>query len=445
MMPEVPSAAGAAAGAMVLSGCDKERMGMAQRRPNIILIVADDMGYGDCSCFGSDAIKTPNIDAIAKRGIRFTDFHSNGAVCSPTRAALLTGRYQQRTGIEGVITAKNHRDVGLPLEESTFAELLKDKGYRTALFGKWHLGYNQKFNPVHRGFDEFAGFVAGNVDYFSHIDQEGHEDWWRQNALSPEDGYTTDLVTKHGLRFIEEHRDEPFCLYLAHECPHYPYQGPNDKGYRTPGNGRPISGPREDKAQAYKEMMESMDEGIGLILERVREHGLEESTLIFFFSDNGPSGPGSSGGLRGKKGSLWEGGHRVPAVACWKGVIPEGREVDATCIGMDLFPTMLGMAGVTKPAGVTLDGMDILPVMTGDIDDLKRDLFWRFKGKRAVRSGKWKLTLNEQDGDAKELHDLKSDLSESKNVIEDNPELARELEARIERWEAEVSRGEVLS
>jgi arylsulfatase A-like enzyme len=415
------------------------------RRPNIILIVADDMGYGDCGCFGSETIRTPNIDAIAERGIRFTDFHSNGAVCSPTRAALLTGRYQQRTGIEGVITAKNHRHVGLPLEETTFADLLGADGYATALFGKWHLGYEERFNPTRRGFDEFVGFVSGNIDYKSHIDQVGIEDWWRSDKLTPEDGYTTDLVTEHGVRFIEENKDKPFCLYLAHECPHYPYQGPNDEAYRTPGNAKPINGPREDKAQAYKEMMECMDAGIGRIVDTVAACGLEEDTLVFFFSDNGPSGPGSAGVLRGGKGNLWEGGHRVPAAACWTGTIPPGTETHTPCIGMDLFPTMLAMAGAQAPADLTLDGVDIMPVMTGQAPKLERDLFWRFKNKRAIRSGKWKLVLGEGDAETRELFDLENDLPESNNVIAEHQDLARELEEEIAAWEMEVSAEEKLS
>jgi len=417
------------------------------RKPNIILIVADDMGYGDCSCFGSKTIHTPNIDSIAKNGVRLSDFHSNGAVCSPTRAALLTGRYQQRSGIEGVISAQNHRDVGLPSEELTFGDLLKTGGYATALFGKWHLGYDEKFNPTHRGFDEFVGFVSGNIDYFSHIDQMGNEDWWQSDLLKPEEGYTTDLVTEHGMRFITENHDKPFCLYLAHECPHYPYQGPKDKSYRTIGTGRqvPINGPREDKLAAYKEMMESMDEGIGKIMQCVRDSDIEEDTLIVFFSDNGPSGPGSTGSLRGGKGTLWEGGHRIPAAACWKGVIPAGIESDIPCIGMDLFPTMMAMAEIKIPDELTIDGLDIMAVMKGEEVNLDRDLYWRQRKQKAIRSGKWKLVIDGANGDSHELYNLEADLSETNNMILQYPEMARELEIKITQWEADVSTAEMLS
>ncbi|NQT02271.1 MAG: sulfatase-like hydrolase/transferase [Planctomycetes bacterium] len=207
-------------------GCSVGRSsGATAERPNIILIMADDLGYGDIGCYGSKKIRTPNIDALARGGLRFTDYHSNCPVCSPTRAALLTGRYQQRCGIEGVVTAAKHRHTGMALEEVTFAEVLKRRGYATGIFGKWHVGYNVEFNPAKQGFDEFIGYVSGNVDYHSHIDQAGFEDWWKNLQKVPEEGYCTDLITKHGVDFIERHKDGPFCLYLPHEAPHYPYQG----------------------------------------------------------------------------------------------------------------------------------------------------------------------------------------------------------------------------
>ena len=193
-------------------------------KPNIIIIVADDLGYGDLSIFGNKNINTPNIDKLGLEGIVFTDFHSNGSVCSPTRAALLTGKYQQRVGVSGVITAKNHRDKGLSTDEITFANIAKESGYKTGIFGKWHLGYDPVYNPINQGFDEFIGFVSGNVDYHSHIDQEGYKDWWFDNELNEEVGYSTDLISKHSIDFIKKNKDENFLLYIAHESPHYPFQ-----------------------------------------------------------------------------------------------------------------------------------------------------------------------------------------------------------------------------
>ena len=302
------SAALVASTALPLLGASKER------KPNIIIILADDYGYGDVGCYGSKRFNTPHLDALAAGGLRFTDFHSNGAVCSPTRAAFLTGRYQQRTGISGVVTAAGHRNTGLDLGETTFAEVLKPAGYVTALFGKWHLGYLPDYNPVRQGFDEFIGYVSGNIDYHAHLDQTGMEDWWEQEELNPERGYTTDLITDHGVDFIQRNREKPFLLYIAHEAPHYPFQGRNDPPRYTRENGRtndPVT------QEVYREMIEVMDEGVGRIHQAVIDADLIDNTLIIFFSDNGPSGLGSAGALRGKKGQIWEGGHRVPAIAYW--------------------------------------------------------------------------------------------------------------------------------
>lgn len=295
-------------------------------RPNFILIMADDLGYGDIGCFGNMQIKTPVIDQMAKEGVRFTNYHSNGAVCSPTRAALMTGNYQQRAGVTGVITAKNHRDTGMPLSETTIAEVLKKEGYSTGMFGKWHLGYPAKFNPVHQGFDEFQGYVSGNVDYHSHVDQEGYADWWKSDTLKPDTGYSTDLITRYAGDFISRHRSNPFFLYIAHEAPHSPYQDRNSKADRFPGarNGIDflVQGSEKDKAAVYKNMIEILDENIGSVVNTLKRFGLYENTVIIFCSDNGAPGKmGSNGVLSGFKGSVWEGGHRVPAVMQWPGHI----------------------------------------------------------------------------------------------------------------------------
>jgi len=410
-----------------------------RRPPNVVLIVADDLGYGDCGCFGSTRIPTPRIDDLAARGVRFTDFHSNGPVCSPTRAALLTGRYQQRCGIEGVLTADGHRDVGLAADEATFAAVLRETGYATGCFGKWHLGYAPEYNPIHRGFDEFHGFVAGNVDYRSHVDQSGREDWWTADQLRDEEGYTTDLVTAHGLRFIAEHRDRPFCLYLAHECPHYPYQGPDDPAYRKVGDPGPPHGPRDDQDVAYVEMMAAMDAGIGKIVDAIADAGLAEDTLIFFFSDNGPTGPGSAGELRGGKGTLWEGGHRVPAAALWPGAIPAGTVCAAPCLGLDLFATFCAAAGIAPPSQRPLDGIDLLPAMRGEDLGAERTLFWRYGARKAVRRGRWKLVVGEDHDDRPSLFDLDADLGETRDLAAAEPSIAADLTARLGAWEAGIA------
>jgi len=404
-------------------------------KPNFIIILADDLGYGDVGCYGNRDIHTPSLDAMARSGVKFTDFHSNGAVCSPTRAALLTGRYQQRCGVEGVITAARHRDEGMALEEVTFAEVLKSAGYATALFGKWHLGYQAAFNPVRQGFDEFRGFVAGNVDYQSHIDQTGRVDWWRGDKLEKESGYTTDLITNHALDFINRNKDRPFCLYLPHAAPHYPYQSRGDKADRSPGKPTPIGGSRQDKAAAYAEMIEAMDDGIGRIIKRLDELKLTRKTLVFFFSDNGPGGIGSAGPLRARKGSLYEGGHRVPAIACWPGTIKAGTIADAPAMGADLLPTMASLAGAPLPKGRTIDGVDVSPVLLEGKRPAEQAMFWRFGPQKAVRMGPWKLYVAK---DRTELYNLADDLGEKTDLAAKHTERVKELGELLAAWEKQV-------
>jgi len=422
-------------------GCSMANSGRgseAVERPNIIVIMADDLGYGDLGCYGSRIIKTPNIDALAEGGMKFTDYHSNGPVCSPTRAALLTGRYQQRCGIEGVVTAAKHRHTGMALKEVTFAEVLKKRGYTTGIFGKWHVGYSVEFNPVRQGFDEFIGYVSGNVDYHSHIDQVGIEDWWKDSKKIPEEGYSTDLITRHGIDFIERHKDEPFCLYLPHEAPHYPYQGRGDPPERLPSGktGRKAKG--AEIARAYKEMVEVMDEGIGRIVETVKRLGLERRTFIFFCSDNGATKNGSNGALAGYKGSLWEGGHRVPAVVYWPGKIKPGTITDQTVLGMDLLATMTSIAGAELPAELSLDGVDLLPMLVEGKRLPERALFWRYRKEKAVRKGPWKLLVQ---GKGVRLYNLDEDLGEKKDLARTKPAMVKALEEELAAWEQEVSAG----
>jgi len=420
-------------------GCSTANPGGGSDRPNIILIMADDLGYGDVGCYGSTKISTPNIDALAKGGIKFTDYHSNCPVCSPTRAALLTGRYQQRSGIEGVIYAKGPtRQTGLALEETTFAEVLKTRGYATGIFGKWHLGYNVEFNPARQGFDEFRGYVSGNVDFHSHIDGAGFDDWWKNLEKVPEEGYCTDLITKHGIDFVERHKEDSFCLYLPHEAPHSPYQGRNDPPQRLPGGKKGRKAKGKEIARAYKEMVEVMDEGIGKIVETVRNLGLERKTFIFFCSDNGATKNGSNGALAGHKGSLWEGGHRVPAIAYWPGRIQPNSVTRQTVLGMDMFPTMVSITGAKLPAELNLDGVDLFDMLTQDRKLPGRTLFWRYRKERAARKGPWKLLVQ---GDNVKLYNLDDDLGEKNNLAGAKQEMVETLQDELAAWEQEVSAG----
>ncbi|MFP6737640.1 MAG: sulfatase-like hydrolase/transferase, partial [Planctomycetota bacterium] len=333
-----------------------------KRKPNLVIIMADDLGYGELSCYGNTAYKTPHLDALAQAGIRFTDYHSNGAVCSPTRAALLTGRYQQRAGVDGVIYAgfNQNRNHGLHQSETTFAELLGGAGYKNGCFGKWHLGYEKKFNPVHHGFSRFRGYVSGNIDYQSHYDRVGVYDWWEGLEHTREKGYSTHLITRHAVKFIEEHKGRPFCLYVPHEAPHTPFQGPGDPAFRVEGKVVPEKRSAAFRKRAYREMVQEMDKGVGEIVAALKRLGLEKNTLVFFVSDNGAASFGNNGSLRGSKGQLWEGGHRVPAIASWPGRIAAGSSCDDLAIGMDIFPTLLELAGVNVPKKLHLDGRSLV-------------------------------------------------------------------------------------
>ncbi|MFN3168954.1 MAG: sulfatase [Phycisphaeraceae bacterium] len=424
----------------------------AAPRPNIVLIMADDLGYGDLSCYGSDFIKTPNIDALAKAGIRFTDYHSNGAVCSPTRASLMTGRYPQRTGVEGVITAHHHRAVGLPLDEVTIAEVLKDAGYATAIFGKWHLGYDvEKFGPLKQGFDTFEGFVSGNVDYFNKIDQQGYKDWWIGEELKHVDGYVTDLINDRGVAWIarqsKENKGQPFFLYLAHGAPHYPLQGPDDEGFREVG--KRVRQPEVDAKLKYKQMIESMDAGIGRVVAELEKRGLRENTLIIFCSDNGQAGrgPGSAGALRGSKGTVYEGGHRVPMVMSGAGIEQAGEVSDTLMVGMDLMPTLASFVGAELPKGLELDGVSLMSPTPWP----GRELHWVHGDASAFRQGHWKLVMN---GEGKpELYKLtketggfvggerNNDLGETNDLADLHPERVKQMQEAHERWLEEVREG----
>ena len=416
----------------------------AQFRPNIVLIMADDLGYGDISCYGSETIKTPHIDALAANGIRFTDYHSNGAVCSPTRAALMTGRYPQRTGVEGVITAARHREVGLALEEVTIAEVLKDAGYATAMFGKWHLGYDiKKFGPLRQGFETFEGFVSGNVDYFNKIDQEGHKDWYIGDELKHVEGYVTDLINDRGVdwigRHVKQNKDKPFFLYLAHGAPHYPLQGPNDKGFREVG--KKIREMPKDKKATYKAMIESMDAGIGRVVAALKEHGVNKQTVVIFCSDNGPAlrYGGSAGPLRGQKGQVYEGGHRVPMVMCFPGRGDKPMDIDIPVIGMDLLPMFAAMTQAPMPEGLVLDGVDINQYKQSDPAAYERPLHWVHGSQHAMRKGHWKLVMQ---GDKKpELYNLKSDLGERQDLAGQYPDRVKQMVEAHEAWLNEMRQG----
>ena len=413
-------------------------------RPNVVFIMADDLGYGDLGCYGGKT-PTPQIDALAAGGVRFTDYHSNGAVCTPTRAALMTGRYQQRCGINQVFRAEGRGDgEGLPHTTPMLPEVLRASGYATALFGKWHLGYAAAFNPTKYGFDTFRGFVSGNIDYQSHVDGAGAADWWNGDQLESEPGYLTDLIAKHSVEFIRANAARPFFLSVMHGAVHTPFQGRTDKSFREADKPSPGAGPRSDKAAAYAEMLTALDDSVGAIVGALRDANVLENTLVVFCSDNGATGVGSNGVLSGKKGGVLEGGHRVPAIAYWPGRIEPGVR-DGLAMTMDWYPTIASLCKTPVPEGLALDGVTIERHLFNAEPTPVRTVFWRTKannGERAARRGVWKLVLREE-GEA--LYNVVDDIRETKNVIGEQVGIAGELSAALKAWEASFAEVRVIS
>ena len=399
-------------------------------RPNIIVIMADDLGYGDTSAY-QGWVKTPELERMAAEGLTFTDFHSNSSVCSPTRAGFLTGRYQQRVGIVDVVA--RHLDTpGLDPSELTVSRLFKRAGYRTALFGKWHLGMQKQFNPVHHGFDQFRGYLDGYIDYHAH-----KNNWL--NGLKKEDqpGYSTHLITRNAVQFIERNKTRPFFLFVAHEAVHLPFQTPED----TPENRKPIPKSerwsRERIRPKYKIMLEEMDKGVGEILNAVNRCGIAKRTLVFFLSDNGAIGAGSNKPFRGGKFSHYEGGHRVPAIAWWPGKIKAGSTTGQLAMGMDLLPTFADLAGISIPKGRKLDGTSIGGLLLEGNKLPRRRVFFGYEPKlgTAMRDGSWKMIVK---GDKVELYDLSKDIGERTNLANKNAERASAMKTAIDQWKEEV-------
>lgn len=420
--------------------------------PNIVLIVADDLGYGDLGCYGGRRARTPHLDRLAQEGLRLTDFHANAASCSPTRAALLTGRYQQRSG---VVEALSERSPGLPDEARTIAEYFKSAGYATAAIGKWHLGSRPESRalPNRQGFDLFCGARHGGIDYVSHVDRYGRLDWWHDEKSVDEAGYATDLLTEHAVRFIEARRAGPFFLYLPHLAVHFPWMGPEDESYREIGKNyddHTKTGPHApgDVPRVVDRMVERLDDGVGRVMDCLRRCELDRKTLVIFTSDNGgydnyagAKGVSSNAPLRGGKIGMYEGGHRVPCIAWWPGRIAAGGVNDATTMTMDCLPTFLELAGLPSPPAdgpVALDGVSLVPLLLRGEPVAERTLFWQTADMKAVRRGPWKVVI-QHDGPA-ELYDLTNDLGERKNLAAQEPQRLRELLAALSAWQAQFAK-----
>jgi arylsulfatase A-like enzyme len=411
-----------------------QKKGEGKKQPNIIVIVGDDMGYADISCQGCKDIATPNIDSIARNGVRFTNGYVSCGVCSPTRAGLVTGRYQQRFGHEfnpGPPRQGSRENVGLPLTEVTIADVLKSSGYTTGIVGKWHLGEAPHFHPLKRGFDEFFGFLGGSHSYTDPGLGSGNP-IMRGTEPVDEKEYLTDAFTREAIAFIERHRDKPFFLYLTYNAVHAPLQAPE----RYQSKFEQISDP---KRRVYAGMMTAMDEGIGLVLGKLRTLGIEEDTLVFFVSDNGgpTQGNGSNNGpLRATKATLYEGGIRVPFMVQWPRRLKGGRLYEHPVIALDILPTAAVAGGANLPKEHKLDGVNLLPFLTGEKKTAPHEmLFWRTGQNHAVRKGNWKwVTMGGETG----LFDLVSDISESKDIKAEKPDVVKELEKAFEQWNSQM-------
>jgi arylsulfatase A len=409
----------------------------ARRAPSIVLIVVDDLGYGDLGCYGSKDIHSPAIDRLAKEGVRLTDFYANSALCSPTRAALLTGRYPQRAGFDWAI-GYGERGRGLAASETSLPRMLHEAGYRTALFGKWHLGYDDKFSAIAHGFDEFFGILAPDIDYYGHQEATGEPGLYEGTKQVNRPGYMTDLIAERALAFIDKHGGKPFFLEVAFNAPHYPFQPPGKPDdVRTMRNYGPNVGTRDD----YVRMVEYVDRRIGEILRSLEEHRLASDTLVIFMDDNGGERLSSNAPLAGGKATLMEGGIRVPCIIRWPGVVPPGRISHQVTMSMDLTAIILAACGVKPPAGRVLDGEDLVPILAGRAAERERTLFWRIRhpaapsAQKAVRRGRWKYVT---EGRIALLFDLESDPGEKRDVARENPKIVAELKQALADWEKQV-------
>ena len=413
-------------------------------RPNIVFIVADDLGYADLGCYGgrdaSFGPVSPVLDGLAARGLKLTQGYSNSPVCSPSRFALMTGRYQYRLrgAAEEPINSKSRGSttLGLPPEHPTLPSLLRDAGYRTALMGKWHLGYPPAFGPLRSGYDEFFGPMSGGVDYFTHCSSTGQHDLYLGEAEQQEDGYLTDLITDHGLDFVRRmaggaRSGTPFFLSLHYTAPHWPWETRDDEALaqEVKGNLFHLHGGNID---TYRRMIHHMDEGIGRLMDLLRAEGLERDTLVVFTSDNGGERFSDNWPLVGGKMDLTEGGIRVPWIAHWPAVIAPGSTSTQTCMTMDWSATMLDAAGAPAAASHPLDGRSLMPLLRDATWRNDQPLFWRMnhRGQRAMRHGPWKyLRVDGHDY----LFNLEGDERERANLAPIAPE---RLAAMVQAWEA---------
>ena len=412
-------------------------------KPNILVIVADDLGYGDIGVQGGKAVPTPHIDKLARSGVRCTSGYVSAPYCSPSRAGLLTGRYQQRFGHEfnPVLASAGGKD-GLPLDQRTMADLLRAAGYVTGLIGKWHLGESDAQHPQSRGFDEFFGFLTGAHSYFE-ADDKSKGPIVRGKVKAKLDGYLTDVIATEATQFIERHKQKPFFLYVSFNAVHTPMEAPESAL-------KEFAAVKDEKRRTYLAMTRKLDDAVGQVLAKLRELKLEEDTLVFFLSDNGgPTTKFAPNGslnfpLRGSKGDTWDGGIRVPFVVRWTGRLPAGKTYDQPVIALDILPTSLAAARAVGKTPNALDGVNLLPFLEGKKTEAPHAaLYWRFGSQMAIRKGDWVLVrpsrgTKEYENIAKTamLFHVTDDIGQTKDLAAKEPERVRAMQADWDRWNA---------
>lgn len=418
-------------------------------RPNIVLIYSDDQGYGDVGVYGS-SIPTPHLDQLARDGARFTDFYVAAPVCTPSRYALLTGRHPsraQRLPADHALMPTRPQDYQERLtgEEVTLAQLLKQRGYRSALVGKWHLGLGfggAQNLPTHHGFDTFYGFTAGCIDYFT-LRYGILPDWWRDEQVANPSGYATDVITDEAVRYIQDaSSDRPFFLYLPYNAPHYGKGwDEQDGGFRNILQAKPedlerVQHIEGERRRTYAAMVQALDDGVGRVLAALDAAHLRENTWVIFISDNGgaPDYGGDNGPLRGAKATLWEGGVRVPAMMRWPEKIEPGTVIDQPLSTLDLLPSISALLQLDA-AELTLDGRDMRPALFEGAR-AERTLFWDYRGSQALRRGPWKY-IQQEDGPPM-LFNLEDDLGEQHDRARQHPEVLRQLQQLYQQQEKEM-------
>ncbi|RMF40916.1 MAG: N-acetylgalactosamine-6-sulfatase [Planctomycetota bacterium] len=431
----------------------------ADDRPNFLFLLADDLGYGDLECYGRDDIRTPHLNQLARDGVRFTAHYANGAECTPTRAAFLTGRYQQRIGglecaigtgnvgrYDDAVRLRATNDLGLPTSEQTIVRLLKDAGYATCISGKWHLGYEQKFAPNLHGFDASLYCIGGGMDYFRYNDNLDWYNLYSNGYAVHRTGYFTDLITDAAIDFLSaQSADKPFFLYVPFTCPHAPYQGPDDEATSPLSGESPLWQQGQAPPETYVAMIERMDACIGRLLKALDARGMRSNTVVIFASDNGGTASARNAPLRGIKGQTFEGGIRVPGIIRFPGVIPAGIESHEPCLTFDFTASIARLAGVRPAADKPFEGIDIIGQVAGTAVPVRRDLYWRKqRGEKiwkAVRRQSLKyVALSTPSGDEEYLFDLAADPAETHDLREMQPDRFRELKTAYDQWEQEVRR-----